>query len=469
MRFLIIMILLLTIMIIPISTVYGYSSLTKDSNQLQNTELNLKNAVIELKINFGVDNIQPLLNRDITKPSIDNIDFSFYGDKIELNDMEFKVFSNGNVFRISSLNDGILMYGLKDKNEYGNYRVNIYISTNTGLEKFTVCSDVPKITHRADKENGTQLDKYKKEIKSFDNPKLHVLTDHYKRVLKDDTWRFEIKTFDNNMYDGKEWDNFYGKIDGVSVNATIKDSDGTIKEEFTGKTKYGIFKGEIIPKGLIYPTGNYRLYVDVTYENQTFSKNLDFAIFEENTVFNNNPISNAGIDGHYASGVEVTLSGVDSTDQDDNYRGYTWTQTEGLTVELLPNNKIVNPKFTMPDVIDTFVFSLVVDDSRKKSLNTDYVTITSLHSNAGLDQNTPIGLITLDGSNSGDALSHTLSYSWEIIKVPDTSLITNSDLSDSSLINPTFTPDIIGDYIIQLSVNDGTLTDTDTVTIIIIE
>ena len=90
-----------------------------------------------------------------------------------------------------------------------------------------------------------------------------------------------------------------------------------------------------------------------------------------------------------------------------------------------------------------------------------------MHSDAGEDQIQLLadGLVTLDGSGSADALGHTITYSWTIPTVPDGSTITTTSLSDDAVVNPTFTPDTVGDYILQLVIGDGIITDTNTLTI----
>ena len=72
--------------------------------------------------------------------------------------------------------------------------------------------------------------------------------------------------------------------------------------------------------------------------------------------------------------------------------------------------------------------------------------------NAGMDQHVYINdSVTLDGSASTDADGDTLTYSWSLQKPAGSSSI----LSDSSLMKPTFTPDIAGTYIVTLKVSDG--------------
>lgn len=81
--------------------------------------------------------------------------------------------------------------------------------------------------------------------------------------------------------------------------------------------------------------------------------------------------------------------------------------------------------------------------------------------NAGFDQNVTIGsTVTLDGSGSNGA---NLTYSWSIISKPSGSL---AIFLNSTSVNPNFTADVGGIYVIQLVVNDGELdSEVDTVSI----
>ena len=60
--------------------------------------------------------------------------------------------------------------------------------------------------------------------------------------------------------------------------------------------------------------------------------------------------------------------------------------------------------------------------------------------------------IQLDGSGSSDADGDPLKYIWSITSAPGDS---TASLSDTTIVNPTFTPDVAGPYTIQLAVNDG--------------
>lgn len=73
--------------------------------------------------------------------------------------------------------------------------------------------------------------------------------------------------------------------------------------------------------------------------------------------------------------------------------------------------------------------------------------------NAGGDQNASQGtVVLLDGSASSDADGDTLTYSWTLTAPSGSS----ATLSDSTVVNPTFTADAEGSYAVELIVNDGT-------------
>ncbi|MCH8842582.1 MAG: S8 family serine peptidase, partial [SAR324 cluster bacterium] len=75
--------------------------------------------------------------------------------------------------------------------------------------------------------------------------------------------------------------------------------------------------------------------------------------------------------------------------------------------------------------------------------------------NAGPDQNVDTGsLVTLDGSASSDADGDSLAYLWGFTSLPGGS---SAVLSDATAVNPAFTPDLDGAYVLALVVNDGSV------------
>ena len=85
-------------------------------------------------------------------------------------------------------------------------------------------------------------------------------------------------------------------------------------------------------------------------------------------------------------------------------------------------------------------------DIQIDSLNTPPVA------NAGADQSVYMGeLVTLDGSASSDVDGDLLTWFWSISNKPAGS---TAELDDDGLVQPTFTPDLEGQYVIQLIVDD---------------
>ena len=75
---------------------------------------------------------------------------------------------------------------------------------------------------------------------------------------------------------------------------------------------------------------------------------------------------------------------------------------------------------------------------------------------AGPDQGSihPGTLVTLNGSASSDPNGNPLTYRWSFITRPPGSAAV---LSSTTSVSPTFTLDRVGDYVVQLIVNDGTV------------
>ena len=72
---------------------------------------------------------------------------------------------------------------------------------------------------------------------------------------------------------------------------------------------------------------------------------------------------------------------------------------------------------------------------------------------AGPDQSVKTGsLVVLNGSGSSDADDDPLTYIWSFTSNPG-----SATLSNSTAVNPTFTPSVDGTYVLSLVVNDGTV------------
>ena len=193
---------------------------------------------------------------------------------------------------------------------------------------------------------------------------------------------------------------------------------------------------------------------------------------------NTAPISRSGVDQSIVSGAVVTLDGSASTDADEDPLTYLWelVSIPDTSSAILNNANAPGPTFTA-DIPGSYIASLIVNDGIINSTASTVTVIASFAnaasdtnsppaSNAGADQNVAIGdTVALDGSASSDADGDPLIYSWAFIYKPAGS---NAEFSSISVANPTFVPDLDGDYVCSLVVNDGNVNSgADTVIIVV--
>lgn len=177
------------------------------------------------------------------------------------------------------------------------------------------------------------------------------------------------------------------------------------------------------------------------------------------SVTNSAPVANAGLDQNVNTNTLVTLDGSSSSDPDSDQITYSWSivnQPSGSSINLSDATSPM-PEFT-PSIDGVYEFELVVNDGSLSS-NSDTVIITTTTANsapvanAGANQNVATGnLVTLDGAQSSDADGDQLSYSWSFTTIPAGSI---AELSDANTVSPSFVPDIDGEYLVSLTVNDG--------------
>ena len=178
------------------------------------------------------------------------------------------------------------------------------------------------------------------------------------------------------------------------------------------------------------------------------------------TVDNLRPVANAGADQPLVAVRQtVQLDGSGSSDADGDPLSFRWALTTrpAGSQATLTNATLVNPTF-VADVLGTYVAQLIVNDGTRESLPaTVTITVDNLRpvANAGPDQPLVVvrQTVQLDGSGSSDADGDPLSFRWALTTRPAGSQAT---LTNSTLVNPTFVADVLGTYVAQLIVNDGT-------------
>ena len=180
------------------------------------------------------------------------------------------------------------------------------------------------------------------------------------------------------------------------------------------------------------------------------------------------PVANAGPNQTVLINTAVILNGTNSTDSDGNPLTYSWALTVKPTGSkaTLANATTANPTFTV-DTDGTYVAQLIVNDgflSSAPATVTISTTFSTPTANAGPNQTVTAGsTVQLDGSRSSDPDGSALTYSWSILSKPSGSAAT---LSNASIVNPTFVADLIGTYLVQLTVtSNGLVSAPSTVTI----
>lgn len=185
-----------------------------------------------------------------------------------------------------------------------------------------------------------------------------------------------------------------------------------------------------------------------------------FKVFLKNAP----PTADAGPDQSLTlpSGQAVALAGTGSDDYTPSANLlYAWSLIGAPSGSgaMLANADTATPSF-IPDLDGDYTAELVVTDAQGLSSSPDHVLITMTVddapvANAGPDQLAVVHTtVQLDGTLSTDDLTApaTLMYAWSIRSAPAGSMAT---LVAAASAQPTLTPDVAGDYTIDLVVTDG--------------
>ncbi len=187
------------------------------------------------------------------------------------------------------------------------------------------------------------------------------------------------------------------------------------------------------------------------------------------------PVADAGADLNAATGSSVTLDGS-GTDPDGGSLTYAWALTtvpDGSGSSVTSANQATAT--FVPDVPGTYVATLSVTDA-EGNVATDAATITAAEAvgqppvvvivsgddgraiTADNGNNVvPAGIaFALDGSNTADPDTEKsdLTFTWEVIGAPDNSSTASIAAAADNTDEAAFVPDVIGTYVIRLTVSD---------------
>ena len=340
--------------------------------------LNLENKILvsddeDLIIGFADNTVRPLLTKTIITP---NLDFGI----IRLIDQDILLESSDNVsvtvlgrsIAVIAYDVPVVIYARNMGDD--NFSINLYTVENGKFIKHTFTATL----------ESEIVIPTKSEIveEVVTEPLINVLTSYYQKVVEGEPFVFVVKTFDINKYDGSDWGNFYGKLDGVTIHAEILGLANQVLKTVDGVTENGVFKGQVIVPENSWPQGWYTLSLNAFYKGDSFNENLKFFVQSFYVTSGNKaPIANAGPDQSHTDGVGgfslgvsvITLDGTSSTDPDGDSLTFSWTQTEGDPITL-SDSTTEQPTFT-PTITDVYVFQLTVSDPKGKS-SSDTVTIT---------------------------------------------------------------------------------------------
>lgn len=177
------------------------------------------------------------------------------------------------------------------------------------------------------------------------------------------------------------------------------------------------------------------------------------------------PVAVAGPDQHVTPGSQVTLSGLGSYSAYDRPLSYQWRilYKPGASTAKLSDPTGAQPQF-VADLEGSYIIRLRVDDgindsSRKlDGVFEDRLVVFARDNqlpiaDGGPDREVNTGAtINLNASASSDPEAATLTYDWSLYKAPtgSSAILSSLDSVDTQLI-----PDVNGDYLVRLVVNDG--------------
>lgn len=172
---------------------------------------------------------------------------------------------------------------------------------------------------------------------------------------------------------------------------------------------------------------------------------------EEGPPCNTAPVADAGPDQQVILlGTEVQLDGSQSYDLEGDELTYAWILSAACSSAALDDSTSDKPSFT-PDVQCDYTAMLTVSETFGSLSDTDTVIVTFNNvkpvADAGDNQSVRVGdEVLLDGTGSYDANNDPLTYQWSC---------SNASIVPDDVAMTSFVPDVAGEYVVNLVVNDG--------------
>ena len=251
------------------------------------------------------------------------------------------------------------------------------------------------------------------------------------------------------------------KLDGK--NSTDKDKQlltykWSLNTKPTGSTATLSATDAVSPEFTPDKAGSYVISL-VVNDGKIDSKSVDVTIEVAPKAVNSLPMVSAGIDKTHAIGTPVLIAAT-VTDAANDALTYTWSiETKAANSMPTLTNSDTKTVTLNANVQGDYLLQLSVSDGKDTVKDSVKVTLESANvapiAKAGADQNAvKDAVVNLDGSGSSDANNDVMLYEWTFVSKPEHSV---ADLSGTNTITPSFTADLIGDYVLSLKVSDGAL------------
>lgn len=214
-----------------------------------------------VKISFDDDMINS--NGNVT-PTIKTVELKSDVGSILVKNPIFRTM--GNSFTIKSFEDSTIIYGI-NKGSTFNLHTLIFVDGNiiklNDVAKFSISAISKEVIPE-------------ETVPKINN--LNMLVQNQQTTYNAKDFNFDVKTFDKSKYSGSDFQNFFGKIDGVKITAVTKSPDGKILNTQTGVTTYGVYAGKIYVPANLWGKGWYTIEISASSDIGNAQKTIEFYV-----------------------------------------------------------------------------------------------------------------------------------------------------------------------------------------------